>query len=108
MSRDASGGLDRDGSALCRWPVIMQPNLDLPFWALPLAWVALGTVPSTTLLAKAFGLPIYEGVPRLRGVMDDEKDRVALRRTDYMERHGSFSGHGCGGLVGATAHHPTR
>jgi hypothetical protein len=50
MSRDTLlVVLTATGSALCWWPVIMQPNLDLPFRSFPLAWVALGTVLSTSL-----------------------------------------------------------
>ena len=41
--------LTATGSALCWWPVIMQPNLDLTLWWFPLALVALGTALSTTL-----------------------------------------------------------
>jgi hypothetical protein len=37
------------GSALCWWPVIMQPNLDLPFWWLPLTLIALGAGFATIL-----------------------------------------------------------
>jgi len=40
--------LTATGSALCWWPVIMQPNLDLPS-GFPLVLVALGTALSTTL-----------------------------------------------------------
>ena len=41
--------LSATGSALCWWPVIMQPNLDLPFWWLPLTLIALGAGLSTVL-----------------------------------------------------------
>jgi hypothetical protein len=41
--------LTATGSAFCWWPVIMQPNLGLPFWWFPLPLVAIGIVVSTTL-----------------------------------------------------------
>jgi hypothetical protein len=41
--------LTTTGSALCWWPVIMQPNLDFPFWWLPLTLVALVAGLSTVL-----------------------------------------------------------
>jgi hypothetical protein len=41
--------LTATGSALCWWPVTMQPNPDRPLWSFPLIWVALGTVLSTAL-----------------------------------------------------------
>ena len=36
-------------SGFCWWPVIMQPNLDFPFWSIPLLLVAGATAFSTTL-----------------------------------------------------------
>lgn len=37
------------GSALCWWPVAIQPNLGLPFWKTPLILIALITGLATTL-----------------------------------------------------------
>ena len=37
------------GSALCWWPVIIQPNLDLPVWKTPLIFLALTTALATAL-----------------------------------------------------------
>lgn len=52
MRRDALlVALTATGSALCWWPVIIEPSLDLPRW-LPLAFVALYTGLSTTLSAS--------------------------------------------------------
>jgi hypothetical protein len=42
------------GSALCWWPVIIQPNLDLPFLWLPLALVAITTGLATALSGKSW------------------------------------------------------
>jgi hypothetical protein len=35
------------GSALCWWPVIIQPYLDLPVWKTPLIFLALITALAT-------------------------------------------------------------
>jgi hypothetical protein len=40
------------GTALCWWPVIIQPNLDLPFLWPPLAIVALATALATILSSR--------------------------------------------------------
>ena len=43
------------GSALCWWPVIIQPNLDLPPWKTPLILLALMTALATTLSNEGAG-----------------------------------------------------
>jgi len=42
------------GSALCWWPVAIQPNLGLPFWKTPLILIALITGLSTALSNKGW------------------------------------------------------
>jgi hypothetical protein len=42
------------GTALCWWPVIIQPNLDLPFLWTPLAIVAVGTALATVLSSRTW------------------------------------------------------
>jgi hypothetical protein len=43
------------GSALCWWPVIIQPNLDLPVWKIPLIFLALITALATALSNEGAG-----------------------------------------------------
>jgi len=43
------------GSALCWWPVIIQPNLDLPVWKTPLILIALVTALATALSNQGAG-----------------------------------------------------
>jgi ethanolamine transporter EutH len=43
------------GSALCWWPVIIQPNLDLPVWKTPLIFLALITALATALSNEGAG-----------------------------------------------------
>jgi hypothetical protein len=43
------------GSALCWWPVIIQPNLDLPVWKIPLILLALITALATALSNEGAG-----------------------------------------------------
>jgi hypothetical protein len=43
------------GSALCWWPVIIQPNLDLPVWKTPLIFLALITAFATALSNEGAG-----------------------------------------------------
>jgi hypothetical protein len=43
------------GSALCWWPVIITPNLDLPVWKTPLILLALITALATALSDKGAG-----------------------------------------------------
>jgi hypothetical protein len=43
------------GSALCWWPVIIQPNLDLPVWKTPLILLALITALATALSNEGAG-----------------------------------------------------
>ena len=43
------------GSALCWWPVIIQPYLDLPVWKTPLILLALITALATALSDKGAG-----------------------------------------------------
>jgi hypothetical protein len=43
------------GSALCWWPVIIQPNLDLPVWKTPLILLALVTSLATALSNEGAG-----------------------------------------------------
>jgi hypothetical protein len=43
------------GSALCWWPVIIQPNLDLPAWKTPLIFLALITALATALSNEGAG-----------------------------------------------------
>src|ERR1700689_5392790 len=43
------------GSALCWWPVIIQPNFDLPVWKTPLIFLALITALATALSNEGAG-----------------------------------------------------
>ena len=43
------------GSALCWWPVIIQPYLDLPVWKTPLIFLALITALATALSNEGAG-----------------------------------------------------
>ena len=43
------------GSSLCWWPVIIQPNLNLPVWKTPLIFLALITTLATALSNKGAG-----------------------------------------------------
>lgn len=43
------------GSALCWWPVIIQPNLDLPVWKTPLICLALIAALATALSDEGAG-----------------------------------------------------
>jgi hypothetical protein len=43
------------GSALCWWPVIIQPNLELPVWKTPLIFLALITALATALSKDGAG-----------------------------------------------------
>jgi hypothetical protein len=43
------------GAALCWWPVIIQPNLDLPVWKTPLIFLALTTALATALSNEGSG-----------------------------------------------------
>jgi hypothetical protein len=43
------------GSAMCWWPVIIQPNLDLPVWKTPLIFLALITALATALANEGAG-----------------------------------------------------
>jgi hypothetical protein len=47
-------GLFTTGSALCWWPVIIRPNLDLPFWWFPLALICLAAGLANILEHRAF------------------------------------------------------
>lgn len=47
-SRAARVFLTLSGSALCWWPLLIEPNLDLPWWV-PLLCIALGASLSTVL-----------------------------------------------------------
>jgi hypothetical protein len=43
------------GSAMCWWPVMIQPNLDLPVWKTPLIFLALITALATALSNEGAG-----------------------------------------------------
>jgi Kef-type K+ transport system membrane component KefB len=50
------------GSALCWWPVIIQPNLDLPVWKTPLIFLALITALATALSNEGAGWLMSVGI----------------------------------------------
>jgi hypothetical protein len=48
QGRTVRVSLTLTGSALCWWPLLIEPNLDLP-WLVPLLCVALGAFLATVL-----------------------------------------------------------